>query len=235
MIIEIRILLSHSFMIFFLAMKNAAAICFAKTPGVTPAKTRLAKDIGAEKCLQLYLLLLNRCKELMSQIHPIIPYVAVNESQSSTHPIWKDQHVYIQEGLGLGEKLFNAQKYFFYNHRYIIFWGTDSPSLTKYHFVSMLLHLSEYQVAIIPARDGGFVAYAATEQLKKSSWSTPRYSTEKALDDLINQIDHLSCTKLDPLSDLDTIDDIPVVIEEMNQYPSQGKSWDELKKFLTQL
>ena len=69
-------------------MLKTVALCFAKTPGLTPAKTRLARDIGDECCLILYKLMVNRCRELMQELEEFCPHVAVNEKEGLSSPFW---------------------------------------------------------------------------------------------------------------------------------------------------
>lgn len=215
-------------------MQNTAAICFAKTPGLTPAKTRLARHIGDERCLTLYNLMVARCRELMLQLTELETYVAVNEATAVTSPYWRDLSIYVQSEGTLGEKLTHAEDFFFQRHSSIIFWGTDSPALNVAHFSLVQRSLSTGRAMIVPALDGGFALYAANSKLVAGSWNNIHYSTSSTCHELQAQME--SGFVLAPaLSDLDTIDDIPAVLREMEEFPSQGPAWDELKAFLRTL
>lgn len=215
-------------------MHTTVAICFAKTPGLTPAKTRLARDIGEARCLALYVLMVERCRELMLQLTDLETYVAVNETGGVASHYWRDLPTYVQSDGALGEKLTHAEDFFFKRYHNIIFWGTDSPALTADHFYLVQRSLESGTALIVPALDGGFAVYAASSKLPMGSWNKIHYSTSSTCHQLQAQMS--SEFVLAPaLSDLDTIDDIPAVLREMEGFPSQGPVWDELKAFLRTL
>ena len=110
------------------------ALCFAKTPGLTPAKTRLAKDIGSNLSEELYYLMVQRCLELMKQFSEFQPCIAVNEHEGIQNSTWRDKFIYPQSLGPLGTKLAKAEEFFFQSYERICFWGTDSPSITINHF-----------------------------------------------------------------------------------------------------
>jgi len=215
-------------------MHNTVAICFAKTPGLTPAKTRLARHIGDERCLTLYALMVERCRELMLQLADFETYVAVNEAAAVASLYWRDLPTYVQSAGTLGEKLAHAEDFFFQRYSSIIFWGTDSPALTVAHFSLVQRSLTAGEAVIVPALDGGFAVYGASSKLPMGSWDKIHYSTSSTCHELQAQMS--SNFVLAPaLSDLDTVDDIPAVLRQMEDSPSQGPAWDELKAFLQTL
>lgn len=210
------------------------AICFAKTPGLTPAKTRLAKDIGSARSEELYFLMVERCLELMNQFSEFQPFVAVNEHEGIQNSTWKESLIYPQAIGPLGIKLSKAEDFFFQSYQRICFWGTDSPSITINHFKEINEALQSHSTAIIPARDGGFILYASDRRLPEESWDKIEYSTSDTLNQLIKYLPN-DTHFLKPMSDLDTIDDISVVVGEMEALETQGPAWDRLKLFLKQL
>jgi glycosyltransferase A (GT-A) superfamily protein (DUF2064 family) len=215
-------------------MHRTVAICFAKTPGLTPAKTRLARDIGDARCLILYELMIARCRELMLQLKGVETYVAVNEAGAVGSHHWRDLSTYVQAQGALGEKLAHAEDFFFQRYSGIVFWGTDSPALTVNHFSLVQETLASRSALIVPALDGGFALYAASSKLSTGSWNKIHYSTSSTCRELQAQMS--SDFVLAPaLSDLDTVDDIPTVLQQMEKTPSQGIAWDDLKVFLRTL
>lgn len=215
-------------------MKKLAIVCFAKTPGLTPAKTRLAQDIGAERSQELYQLLVNRCKELMKQLEEFSPFVAVNEASALVHPVWQGLQCYQQTSGALGDKLAHAEEYFLTRFEQVMFWGTDAPALTAEHFFTAAQNLATHQSTVVPAHDGGFALYANSTRLAEGSWQKIHYSTSTTCAELMS---HMRPAPLvtGPISDLDTFADIPVAIREMERMPSQGPAWDTLKDFLRRL
>lgn len=215
-------------------MPTTVAICFAKTPGLTPAKTRLAHDIGDERCHMLYALMVERCRELMLQLKDAHACVAVNEDAAVASPYWRGLATYVQVSGGLGEKLAHAEEFFFQRFERIIFWGTDSPALTVGHFSLVQDSFASVNAVIVPALDGGFAVYGAKTKLAAGSWNKIHYSTSSTCQELQTHIGP-SVYIAPPISDLDTIADIPAVLQEMAQTPSQGDAWDALQSFLRTL
>ena len=213
---------------------DKVTLCFAKTPGLTPAKTRLSKEIGTRLTEELYHLLILRCLELMGQLIDFSPLVAVNEKEGLKNLIWKKYPTYLQAKGELGVKLSHAEEHFFNHYEKICFWGTDSPSLTADHFRNTARLLETCTTVIIPAKDGGFILYASSKKLPPLSWESIHYSTSSTLHNLkkYTPSDTVFCSEL---SDLDTYDDVKYVIKEMNQFGSQGMAWDQLKYFLEKL
>ncbi len=213
---------------------DKVTLCFAKTPGLTPAKTRLSKEIGTRLTEELYYLLILRCLELMGQLIDFSPLVAVNEEEGLKNLIWKNFPTFLQAKGELGIKLSHAEEYFSNLYQKIFFWGTDSPSLTADHFRSSARLLETCSTVIIPAKDGGFILYASNQKLPPLSWESIQYSTNSTLNDL-KKYTPSDTVYFSELSDLDTYDDIEHVIREMNQFGSQGVAWDKLKDFLEKL
>lgn len=215
-------------------MTKIVTVCFAKTPGLTPAKTRLARDIGEVRCNALYILMVKRCRELMMQLTKFHTYVAINEREAITSPYWQGINTYVQTEGGLGEKLSHAENFFFQNFKQIIFWGTDSPALTIGHFSQVKEALTMKNAVIIPALDGGFALYGANSKLPVGSWNKIHYSTSSTCHELQSHLG--SDVFLTPMiSDLDTYVDIESVIREMDEFSSQGPDWDALCTFLKTL
>lgn len=215
-------------------MQKTIAICFAKTPGLTPAKTRLAKNLGTKKSESLYHLMVNRCKELMEQLNDIHSIVAVNEEEGLDHSTWKNQQTYLQHPGQLGDKLAHAETHFLKSYQQILFWGTDSPSLSISDFDLARQNLNASPQTIIAAHDGGFILYGSRRPIGEDCWKAVPYSCANTLTELMKHTSpetHLFTTR----HDLDTVEDIPLVIGEMQAIPSQGMAWEELLKFLKSL
>lgn len=206
-----------------------AHVCFVKTPGLTPAKTRLAADIGTQKAEELYKLLLQRCMKISHNMNH--SYFALNEAQARHHSLWSREKVYIQKGNTLAEKLRNAEDYFLKYFQAVIFWGADCPSLRLQDFINLRESLKKHHHAIIPAQDGGFVAYAAKVPLAEK-WLNVKMSSHTTLHDLRNQLKG-PFKLLDQRSDLDEIQDIAQVLKDMNLHPSKDPKWQEIKDLLS--
>jgi glycosyltransferase A (GT-A) superfamily protein (DUF2064 family) len=210
---------------------NQVALCFAKTPGLTPAKTRLAAEIGTNLTEQLYPLMIGRCLELMKEFREFQPFIAVNEAEGVTSQIWQGLPTYLQVTGSLGKKLLEAEQFFLRSYQSICFWGTDSPSITLKHFKEVDHALKSHSTVIIPANDGGFVLYASRRPLSEGAWESVQYSKSDTLDQLRRFLP-TDTFFLPALSDLDTKSDIESVLHEMLENQDQGRFWCLLKDFL---
>lgn len=217
-----------------LSMPKTVTVCFAKTPGLTPAKTRLASDIGEERCHQLYRLMVERCRELMMQLEDFHPHVAVNEKEAVQSPYWRNLATYVQGQGDLGDKLAHAENFFFEGFEQVIFWGTDSPALTIRHFHLVRESLETMKAAIIPALDGGFAVYGANSKISTGSWNKIHYSTSSTCQELLIQLGP-GVFLAPAISDLDTVRDVSLVVQQMEEVSSQGPAWDELLAFLKKI
>jgi glycosyltransferase A (GT-A) superfamily protein (DUF2064 family) len=216
-------------------MNKIAVICFVKTPGITPAKTRLAQDVGPEATEEIYLLLIERCKELLRELTSIKMdvFFAVNELSGLNSPIWSHYSTYLQQGNSLGEKLKYAEEFFLERYDSIFFMGSDSPSLTSNHFLLAQKNLADANHIFIPAKDGGFVLYGTKSHLSSDVWLNTIYSSSSTLSEMIARLDHFLL--LDPLTDLDSLVDISSILQEMEQLPCQGDVWEKIKKTFKKL
>jgi uncharacterized protein len=162
-------------------MTGALAI-FAKTPGLSPVKTRLAAGIGIEKANQFYEYSVKCLEELALTIFretngELIPYWAIGEQDGLEHPLWeKLDRIWTGAG-GLGDRLDNIYAMLLGKHDHVILIGTDSPHLQSAVVLEAHAHLKRKEGYILgPAEDGGYYLYGGHTRLPREAWLSVPYS-----------------------------------------------------------
>lgn len=170
-------------------MKCAVAI-FAKTPGLSPVKTRLAADIGQEQAETFYGLSVKAVEAVAmaaSEQSPLVPHWALAEEAAITYPQWQGFPAFWTGEGGLGTRLANLSDALFSDHDAVMFLGTDSPQLTPSRLMEAVAMLKARPEDCIcgPADDGGFYLFASSSPLKRETWESVTYSANTTLEELV--------------------------------------------------
>ena len=111
---------------------------FVKTPGLTPAKTRLGKTIGQERAEEFYLLSIACIRENLNHLQNINDslniYWSVVEEDDVSKSFWNDHEIIFQCEGSLGKKLAHIDKELSRRHGQSIFMGADSPQIDEATF-----------------------------------------------------------------------------------------------------
>ncbi|GAB3522394.1 TIGR04282 family arsenosugar biosynthesis glycosyltransferase [Emticicia fontis] len=186
-----------------------AIIIFVRNPELGKVKTRLAKGIGDEEALQVYIRLLKKTHEAIKHIdaHKFVFYAdGINQND-----LWEND-LFIkaqQTGNDLGERMYNAFTYLFSKgYGKVLIIGSDCPDLETAIIEEAFLSLSEYEVVIGPTFDGGYYLLG----LKKPNscfFENKLWSTDSVYHDTIQNISelNLSYKALAQLADIDTVED----------------------------
>ena len=144
-----------------------ALIIFIKNPQLGKVKTRLAKTVGNEKALEIYLELSKITREncqILSQRIPskkgqsdIQPYVFysdfINTNDDWSNGIFKKA---VQSGEGLGDRMSNAFLFILQNHAKACIIGSDCPTLSVAILESAFEALDNHDFVVGPSTDGGY-------------------------------------------------------------------------------
>ena len=110
-------------------MKGAIAI-LAKTPGLTPTKTRLAKDLGRQKTDEFYRLSLEAIEETLIEAQRqenVEIYWALAEENGKSD--WSNfPHFWTGEG-DFGQRLDQVYSKLIKDYDFVSLIGTDSPQI----------------------------------------------------------------------------------------------------------
>ena len=132
-------------------MQNNQLIIFSKTPVKGKVKTRLAKQLGLEKALEIHNRLFKHTFSVAKNAG--IPFtIYLNEIPED--PVSFDFK--IQQGDDLGDKMCNALKVELLKNENVCIIGSDCLELTPEDINLAFEKLAEYDVVIGPANDGGY-------------------------------------------------------------------------------
>lgn len=179
-------------------------IILAKNPELGKVKTRLAVGIGHKYALEVYKRLLKHTREVASLLEVKKTVFFTNSDEPKE--IWEEFSQKIQQGLSLGDRMFNAIKN---NDGHSVIIGTDCIDLTKDVLEDAFKALNKFDVVIGPAEDGGYYLIGMKEPIK-ALFENKKWSTESVFIDTIEDIKRLGLTHftLPTLSDIDTLDDL---------------------------
>lgn len=199
-------------------MKDSALIIFQKNPIPGKVKTRLAKDVGDEVALDVYQLLVAKTHQeaFKSQADVWLFYsdfIPEDQIECSDYPR-------IQSGGDLGERMKNAfEEVFKQGYRSALIIGTDCPEISVEILDQALLGLQSSDLVIGPAKDGGYYLLGmrkfSPELFEQISWSTDAVLQQTKT---VAQKNDLSIHFLPEFSDIDTLEDLNLLISQKPEY-----------------
>jgi hypothetical protein len=190
-------------------MDDRLLMIFVKNliPGMV--KTRLAKDIGIDKALDVY-------QELVHHTHKITRKLEMDKAvyyseYVEIEDVWDqgDFKLTSQKGNTLGEKMSTAFDEAFDSYKKVVIIGSDCYDLSAKHIKLAFEMLEEHDLVVGPAKDGGFYLLGMNEYYPQL-FKDKEYSTEKVLEELLSEAEELelSVYKLPVLNDVDTLEDL---------------------------
>jgi rSAM/selenodomain-associated transferase 1 len=190
-------------------MENALII-FVRNLQKGKVKSRLAKDIGDDKALQVYKYLLQHTRNVAINAHCshfvfYSDYVHVNDDF--------DDDCFtkvVQHGVELGERMMNA-----FTHvlglgcKNICIIGSDCYELETDMINSAFTNLQTHDTVIGPTGDGGYYLLGM-KSVQEQVFKNKDWGTSSVFDDTIETVKqlNLSCYTLRSLNDVDVLDDL---------------------------
>lgn len=188
-------------------------IIFIRNPELGKVKTRLAKRIGDDAALDVYRRLLCRTRLTAEAIagERFLFYA----DQVSYNDDWNQATFakHLQYGDDLGERMRNAFELAFdQGCSQAVIIGSDCPGIDSELVESAFAQLTEQDVVVGPATDGGYYLLGMTrphaELFQGKSWSTPAVFAQTMED--IKTLG-LRCSRLPALTDVDEEADLPAM------------------------
>lgn len=142
---------------FTLGMSDKALIVFIKNPVKGQVKTRLAKTLGDDAALAIYLELTEITRRNIEGLEDIQIYVFYS-GPISQEDLWQGNHLKnrSQVGNNLGERMLNAFEVVFKYHQRVCIIGSDCPTLSTCVLLAAYDKLHESDFVIGPSTDGGY-------------------------------------------------------------------------------
>jgi rSAM/selenodomain-associated transferase 1 len=189
---------------------KSALIIFLKYPELGRSKTRLAKDVGNENALKVYIELLDHTKLISNQLN-FDKYLFYDKVTANKMP-WGDDiyHTAYQIESDLGGRMYNAfEQLFSKGYERLVIIGSDCYELTQDIIEQAFELLNTSDAVIGPAKDGGYYLLGLRKLIPQLftdvAWSTDEVfsATIKTLENL-----HYNYSTTSVLSDIDTIEDL---------------------------
>ena len=191
-------------------LKDNHLIIFARNPELGKIKTRLAKSVGDENALKVYLHLLEHTAQICSpiEVHKHIYY----DSFIEIDDIFPENSFQksIQSGEDLGIRMYNAFKDIFGQWaKKIILIGTDCFELNSSVIENAFNQLDTSDAVIGPAKDGGYYLIGM-KNLKKDYFINKTWGGENVLLDTLIDFKKLEInySLLPVLNDVDHKEDL---------------------------
>lgn len=177
-----------------IAMKlidSVALLIFVRNPVYGKVKTRLAKDIGDDKALEIYNLLLKhtfsisqglKCKKFVYYADEIVE-----------EDLWNlaDFNKRKQQGNDLGERMFHAMnELFIQGFAKVILIGSDCFELNTPILDKAIFQLDKNDAVLGPANDGGYYLIGLTDIIPEL-FANKIWSTDQVAKDTINDLEKL--------------------------------------------
>ncbi len=167
----------------------AAAVIFAKYPQAGKVKTRLIGTVSAEVAAQIHAICLRHVLAVCDGIDDLDVFLATTPPDADFSEFLSPGVQSIDQGTGdLGERLSSVSAGVFdRGYRAVMLLGSDCATLTPSDLQASLAALSQADVVIGPAQDGGYYLIGATRHdarlFERIEWSTERVceqTTERA-------------------------------------------------------
>ncbi len=191
-------------------MKNEKnlILIFTRNLQLGKVKTRLAKSIGNQNALAVYKLLLEHTRD------EVIALDATKRVGYSNYlgnnDLWNEDHFekFVQEGEDLGARIKHAfAKAFSEQFEKVIIIGSDLYDLQTQHLEEALCSLDTYDAVIGPALDGGYYLFGM-KTLLPGVFENKNWGTATVLRDTRKDLDNYKVRFLEPLNDIDLVEDL---------------------------
>ncbi len=155
-----------------------AAAIFVKTPGLSPLKTRLARDLGQTAAEQWYLHAAAAVAEAAAAAGLEAVYWAVAEPEAVDHETWRGLPCLPQGAGSLGARMARVHRAMQERHGAGLLLGADAPQLDPdwLRTASQWLNSAQPRLCLGPARDGGFWTFGANISISENRWCAVPYS-----------------------------------------------------------
>ena len=184
-------------------------IVFIKNPRLGHVKTRLAKDVGDERALEIYLKLTAHTQRVLSAV----PYVNRNVYYSEFVDDKDDWSIDtfikgLQSNGDLGDRIKHAFNEVFDQNEKVIIIGSDCAQLSANHIQQAIDALDNNNVVIGPSLDGGYYLLGMDSNFQ-FLFEGIEWSTESVFETTKNKAlaQGLSVAEIEKLSDIDYIED----------------------------
>ena len=166
-----------------------ALIIFIKNPALGKVKTRLAKTVGDEKALKIYLELSRITRDNASILKNIQPYVFysdfIDKNDDWANEIFEKR---VQSGEDLGDRMSNAFHEILEQHQHVCIIGSDCPTLSVDILNQSFDLLQNHDFVVGPSTDGGYYLLGISSEKYEFLFKNMEWSTENVLSETLQRI-----------------------------------------------
>ena len=186
---------------------NRALIIFVRSPKLGKVKTRLAKEVGDQRALDIYKQLLAHTREQSIKVDAIR---LLFYSDEIVHDEWSEDQFKksLQVNGDLGDKMLAAFKEALMSCNQAIIIGSDCPQLNSSIIDEAFDKLENQDIVIGPTYDGGYYLIGM-KKIHKDLFLDMTWSTSEVCAETISRISarDLSYSLMPVLSDVDYKED----------------------------
>lgn len=186
---------------------SKALIIFIKNPQKGKVKTRLARTVGDDKALEIYLELLKITLENAQILRGCKPYLFYSDfvdlQDEWSSEVFQKQ---VQVGQDLGERMLNAFNFVLEKHTAACIIGSDCPTLSVEILEQSFSNLNNSDYTVGPSTDGGYYLLGIRKGIAyENLFSDIEWSTPSVLTTTFERFDKNkgSYTQLPVLTDID--------------------------------
>ncbi|QOD60391.1 TIGR04282 family arsenosugar biosynthesis glycosyltransferase [Polaribacter haliotis] len=200
-------------------MNKNLLLIFTRNPELGKAKTRLAKSVGDETALEIYKFLLERTRDISSEVKTadkaVYYSVKIRENDIWNPDIYQKHQ---QFGEDLGIRMKNAFKNGFdAGYKKVLIIGSDLYDLSSKNIEKAFNELDTNDVVIGPAEDGGYYLLGMNS-LEENVFKNKEWGTETVRKDTLTDLIDKKVKLLEFKNDIDVYEDIENIPEIMNMF-----------------
>ena len=184
---------------------------FAKPPHPGLVKTRLIRDIGADKAARVYRYCLEYTLEVARESGLEFRLFL---SAGCDDELFEYEEYSVQKGQDLGARMFNATKDILATSTDgAIIIGSDCLDISSRHLLQAARALADHELVLLPALDGGYALIGCTN-IEPGLFSNVSWSSDQVLKQTLSNAEKLDyrVSLLETVRDVDTLQDL-------EQYP----------------
>ncbi|MDP5092011.1 MAG: TIGR04282 family arsenosugar biosynthesis glycosyltransferase [Polaribacter sp.] len=187
---------------------NKLLLIFTRNPELGKVKTRLAKTVGDETALKIYIFLLQKTREVslkVSSDKAIYYSVKIREND-----IWdtNSYQKHLQMGDDLGFRMQHAfQQSFKDGYQKVVIIGSDLYDLTPEIIENSFIQLDTSDVVLGPAKDGGYYLLGM-KTVHPAIFQNKEWGTASVLRETLEDLKDKKVSLLEELNDVDVYEDI---------------------------
>lgn len=189
---------------------DSLLMIFAKNPEIGKVKTRLAKTIGDEQALMIYVKLLEHTHAISDRVFADKAVFYSDRVQEFDILDYYKFPKFLQKGQDMGERMDRAfGQAFAQQYEKVVIIGSDCFELNTEIIEDALTALDDYNVVVGPSHDGGYYLLGMDRHyphlFRNKNWSTPDVFLDTLLD--LKKL-NLSYNLLPTLTDVDEEKDL---------------------------